>query len=183
MQTCPIMERGWAQKLHTPPQVGYYLLSKIKNLIHQRPWTGVNAKFVETHRPCFWSRERRIACVGWAVRTKSTVWAFKASKTSSGVFFSSVTNLWNVSSRSDSVMALFSSPNSHVFNLIFLRLAIWTSSARFVRLSMWEKELATMIAWFGSKVSSSFPNSSSFWSISSGDAFGNWLAISKYART
>ena len=138
----------------------------------------VYVKHVRTYRPCFWSKDRRIDCVGWAVRTRSTVWAFRASKTSSGDFFSSVTNLSKVSSRSDSVIALFSSSNSLVFSLILLRKAIWTSSARFVRLSMWEKELATMIAWFGSKLSSSFPNSSSFWSIVWDDAFGNWLAIS-----
>ena len=115
-----------------------------------------------TNLACFWSKDLRTDCVGWAVKTRSTVWFLRASKTSCGDFLSWTTSLLRVSSMSDSVVAEFSSAKSPFLSLFRLRWAIWTSSAKLAKLSMWEKDFAMTIESPGSKLVNTLPSSSSF---------------------
>lgn len=118
------------------------------------------SKSQRTNLACFWSKDLRTDWVGWAVKTRSTVWFFRASKISSGDLFSSPTSLLNVSSMSDSVVAEFSSAKSPFFNFLILRRwAIWSSSAKLAKLSMWEKALAMTMESPGSRLVKTFPSS------------------------
>jgi len=68
---------------------------------------------------CFCSKDWQMYWVGCAVKTRSPVWFFKASKISTGVLSSCFAKQQKVSSISNSVTALFSFPISHF-------LACWT---------------------------------------------------------
>lgn len=116
---------------------------------------------IETNLPCFCSSDLLTDWVGCAVRTRSIVWFLRASNTSWGDFLSSPTSLFRVSSKFDSVVAEFSSAKSPFFSFILLRYAIWTSSAKFARISMCENDFVITMESPGSKRVNTFPIASS----------------------
>lgn len=148
------IERGarlqWTHKQH------FKVLFHKSHLIIYR-----NCENSKTDLPCFWSNDLLTDWVGCAVNTRSTVWFLRASNTSSGDLLSWQTSLFRVSSMSDSVVAEFSSAKSPLFSFCLLRYAIWTSSAKFARISMCDNDLVVTMESSGSNRANRFPISSS----------------------